>query len=741
MPLQFPGRVLAAMTVPAVGAAYSASTGAHGAAVSLTLPGGDYFMTQDGGLSGLLATWQQQLNDNVQGYPQTAAAMRAAVGYGTWSAGYLCNETSGNLAPAFGAPALAPISTPTYADPGPRGGIDLAVGLDSAGDGFTGGNVHDAGTGDLCLAWVGYFTGTPGSFTALIGKGSGADGWIIYVNSGFLVFGSHTATAHGVPLPVGWYAGMACIDRGAGAHRLAVMPLGGGPPSISSGVPDATYASSSSFIFGGGGTWLASAAAPCLLSALYVGTGAGAASGLSANLSTALTNFANAINAEWSVGMSEGDGRITVANSFWPASVQFTDTTLRDVAGFEYDFDYPKTPAQLAAAVGGGVYAAGAGWLCDEAAGSLAPIYGTGTLAPSSSPTYSNLGPRGGADKAVGFDSGGDIFTTIAAHNADATSDLIIAMVAKVTNPGAAGQVRLVLKASSLSPVFGYYLHTHTDGSMRAQIGDGVNAVTVSAATIPSDTWCVVLMVLERATNSLRVGYCPLFGGAAPTVSSIGNAGAVGTLTTAAGLEVGGGLGAGQQWQCAAWYLATGVGAATGLSANLPAALASFAASMKSQTGTKQCRGLWFPRTPIFVAESDPRLAPVGSDARTSVSGSGDRITHVGVYHRIHRSIRWSHVPISQIREQSAEYANGSFRTFWDDTQLAKGPIPWFHPGSSLCIVDHNGNVLGQDMQDGGPTEGWGVTDPRAVEPKRVDPRGYTGHWLVEIPELIAKDE
>jgi hypothetical protein len=167
---------------------------------------------------------------------------------------------------------------------------------------------------------------------------------------------------------------------------------------------------------------------------------------------------------------------------------------------------------------------------------------------------------------------------------------------------------------------------------------------------------------------------------------------------------------------------------------------ADIAAVATPQTGTKHARSVWFPDCPMFIADSDPRLAPVGHDGRTSVSGSGARATFVGVYHRIHRAVSWPSVPLERIREQSAPYANASFRTFWDDTQLARGPVSWFRPGSSLCIVDYNGAVLGEDMQAGGPTEGWGVTDVD-VEPKRNDPKGWVGLWTVTIPELIAKDE
>jgi hypothetical protein len=98
-------------------------------------------------------------------------------------------------------------------------------------------------------------------------------------------------------------------------------------------------------------------------------------------------------------------------------------------------------------------------------------------------------------------------------------------------------------------------------------------------------------------------------------------------------------------------------------------------------------------------------------------------------------------VPLDRIREQSATYANASWRKFWDDTQLGLGGLSWCQPSSPLAIVDYNGVVLGQDMQDGGPTYGWQVLDPSNVEPRRVNENGWDGRWLVEIPMLVARDE
>jgi hypothetical protein len=754
--MQFSTRVLAAMAVPAGGAACSVSIGASSAALTVTIPEADYFMTEDGGLDGLLATWQTQLNNNVQGYPQTAAAMGHAVGWGTWSAGWLFNITSGNDTGAFGGVTMTAVSTPTYSNEGPRGGIDLAVGFNSANDAFSAGDVLDVtGTDDLCVAWVAYIPSAPVGNPSLVSKYDGANGWQVYieaatgnirfqgVNGGGALFNADAGS--GSSHLGSWHVGLATIDRATGMTRVGTRSLAG-TSYVSAETATAATTTAGTATLNVGDLSSAPGTAPtgCYVAAVYVGTGASAATGLSTNISTALTNFANAVNASWSVAMSTTDGRITVANSFWPCAVSFTNTTQRDVLGFEYDFDYPQTAAQMALALGYGTWASGSIWLCNESSGDLAPTLGSITLADGSTPTYSNQGARGGSDKAIGFDSANDRFDGGAsAHNVTATDDLILLWVARV-DAIPSGSVDGII--SKLAAGAGYQVNIDTSGYVYFQgYTTGPSSLFSSfTQVVPSQQkqWHVGIAVLDRSTGKARVGTCAI--GGSPTVSTEMTC-AASSMSNSDAFRVGDRAdspgNAPTDTKIAYVAAVTGSGVATGLSANLSTALSNFASYMKSQTGTQQARGVWFPDCPLFVAESDPRMAPVGSDARTSVSGSGDRITHVGVYHRYHRSISWSHVPIDRIREQSATYANASFRTFWDDTQLARGDISWFYPGSSLCIVDHNGNILGEDMQTGGPAEGWGVTDPRAVEPKRADPNGWTGLWRVEIPELIAKDE
>lgn len=223
-------------------------------------------------------------------YPIAAAQMAAAVGFGTWSAGWMCDEASGSLSPAFGSPSLTAGGAPTYGNTGPLLS-DRAVGFrDNAADSFNAGNTHDVGTGDLCLAWAGKIIGTPTSFTSLFTKSDSASGWLVFYNNGSLVFQGFSGASVSVSAPTDWYAGMAVIDESTSHIRLGVCALSGTPSVSVEGATIATYATTASLTAGANPAWL-NAAPGSLLSSWYIGNGSGAATGMSANLSAALSNF------------------------------------------------------------------------------------------------------------------------------------------------------------------------------------------------------------------------------------------------------------------------------------------------------------------------------------------------------------------------------------------------------------------------------------------------------------------
>jgi hypothetical protein len=754
----FAGRCEALVKVPA-STTISVANGGQTAAQTVTLPAADYFMSSLGGLPGLLTTLQTQLNNNVQGYPQSALGMAAAVGAGVYTTGggYLCNEASGNLASVYGTPAtLTANGTPVYNTAGPKGGIDKAIAFDGNTDFFAAGASTDFdvnGTSDLIVAWVGKFTATPTAVEYLFAKGNvgAAAHWTIRYDSsdGLLHFllvsasGSKESTVSASTLIGQWYVGIAVIDRTAGNCRIGVQTLAGTQTLGASTALFAAETLTNANNFNVGNRSSANAAISQLFSAFYIATGTSAASGMAAGLSAALTNFANAINATWAVSLettaASNTARVSIGYTSPPAgvpsfSLDWTSTTLRDLLGFAYDLNYADTAAEWAAQIGGTWSAA---WHLNEASGNAAPTFGTPTLTASGTITYGIPGPRGGADKAISFAvgtsaqlSGGDVY------DVTATDDLLLAWVGYHTAAPAATR-SLVNKYSAGNPRWFVQITSAMSAAIVANNGTLEGSASV---TLPVGSWYVGMAIAERATGNLRIGYCPL--GGSPTVSSAGTAN-TGTWANAADFTLGriaGILDSIENMYLADFAIGVGAGIATGFTAGLSTALSNFAATFaQTRTGTQQARGVWIPDCPLFIADSDPRLAPVGSDARSTVSPTGESITFVGNYFREHKSLRWSHCPIAQIREQSATYANASWLTFWNDTQLGKGHS-WFLPGSNLLIVDHTGQVVGSDMQAWGPTRGWAVLNPNEVQPKRVHPGGWPGHWSVEFPQIVAKD-
>jgi hypothetical protein len=339
--VSFAGRVEALFRVPTGGAAASVSSGALTSAVTVTTPAASYFHTAAGGISSWATTFQTQLNTNVLPFPDNAASLAAAIGYGVWTtgAGWLMQEASGTLAASFGSPSLTAVSSPTYRNSGTTTG-DYAVGFDSAADAFSGGDVFDAtATDDLVVAWVGKCSSSSSLFD-LMGKWSGAGaGWLIYENSGTIIFASRDGVDQITPscgsnASGSWHVGIAVLDRTNNLARVGICPLGGSPTVSASTASTlvGTLANASSLTVGASGGF--GAPTDFLCSAMYVVSGTSAAGSLVANLSTALTNFASAINSSFTVSLSATTGLYTISNSFWTYGITWSDTNQRDLAGF-----------------------------------------------------------------------------------------------------------------------------------------------------------------------------------------------------------------------------------------------------------------------------------------------------------------------------------------------------------------------------------------------------------------------
>lgn len=348
----FKGRVESRVTVPSGGASVSATIANGAGAKTATVAAGDFFLTSAGGVSSLITAFQTALNAACSPYPTTAATAAAAIGYGDFTSGacWLMQEASGSLSAAFGAPSLAAVSSPTYQNAGTTTG-DYAIGFNSANDAFSGGDVCDVtATDDLIVAWVGYVPAAAGGNYSVVSKYDGANGWQIYlesgtgnvrfqgVNGGVALFNADAGNGsyHGA----GWHVGIAVIDRSTGKARIGTRSLAG-TTTVSAEATTAATSTAGTAALRLGDLSSSPGTAPIgtYLSAVYVVSGSSVATGLSANLEAALTTFANAINAAWTVSLetATGTGLVSInwsgyATPTW--SLSWTSTDLRNLLGF-----------------------------------------------------------------------------------------------------------------------------------------------------------------------------------------------------------------------------------------------------------------------------------------------------------------------------------------------------------------------------------------------------------------------
>jgi hypothetical protein len=745
-------RIEAQMTVPAT-QQVSAAVGSSGAAAStLTATSGATY------LASVLTDLQTQLNNNVQGYPQTAAAIAAALSAGvfTTGAGYLCNESTGNLASVYGTPAtLTANGTPVYNTAGPRAGIDKAIGFDDNADFFAGGtgDFDVNGTSDLIVAWVGKFTGAPSvnEYIFVKGNAGAAAKWTIRYDpaDGLIHFlltsasGTKESTASVASIGVGnWYVGIGVIDRGAGNVRVGLRTLAGVASVGSSTALFAgeTLSNVDAFTFGNRSS--ANACINQLFSAFYIATGTSCASGMAAGLSTALSNFAAAVNAAWSVTRSDVTGRVSIVYSAPPGgapsnSLDWLSTAYRDMLGFTRNINYAATAAEIAADLGMGIFTTGAGYACNEASGNLASAFGTpATLTASGSPTYGNLGPRGGIDKAIGFASGNQSFDGGNVFDVVATDDLIIAWAGKFSAAGAAFDQLF----SKVAAVFASGWSVCLDGAgtgLIAGAGAAGSQVTGSASlTSLYGEWHVGIAVMDRSTGKMRVGLRGITSG---TSSISTEATITGSFTTAATFRFGASAWINQApstFQCSAFYIADGAGIATGLSANLATALSNFAATFGTWTGAKSAKGVWCPGFQIDMdnGRGDPKQAPRGDDGAAVLTPTGALygISSNRWYHQ--RNLAYRMLPKNKVWAADALYVNEDYETFYLDTQRKQHS--WFDSFAPLKIYWDNAGVA--TLLGNGTVSAWRLPNPRTLDQLRSSVDNFTGLVDVELGDAYS---
>lgn len=492
-------------------------------------------------------------------YPKTGLEMNTIVGYGKWTSGWNFNILSGSDPGEFGGIAMDPTGTPVYGLSGPRGEPDLAVGFDGVSEGFVAGNVLNAGAGDDVI-----LAGTllveaepPANNQNHLAKKLGTSGYLVtlqkFGNPQLVLFVTDGVDSPqvgvdfpGNVIPIGqWITWMAVLERGTNKMRIA-MKISSGAIVVSTETDVSAVGSLSNtdfFALGASGSF------KLRFSCLYAGVGAGIATGLSANLSKAITNFSDAIFSKYVV------------------SPQYIVR------------DYPETAVEVNKAVKYGKWKSG--WLFNIAGGNDPGAFGSITLTSSSTPTYSNTGPLGGNDFAVGFDSGGvDAFNGGNNFDVGTTDDLIFAGVAKLSADLVNGdRVWLVSKWNGTT---GYFVHLYrnssTDAGIYIYVKDGVDEVYSIAGVpngiLPIGEWFSWISVVERGTNKSRIAIRTFNG--VTRISAESSITSIGSLSNASAFIVGSGT-TDKSWQCAALYAGTGLNVAAGMSANLEAAIDNFA--------------------------------------------------------------------------------------------------------------------------------------------------------------------
>jgi hypothetical protein len=294
-------------------------------------------------ISDLVDELETSLNHNVQGYPKTAAAMASAVGYGTWANGWLFDITSGNDTGAFGGATFTAVSSPLYGFEGPRGGVDLMVGSDSVADGFDAGNIHDVGAADDIIAAFALYAPNIAGNEDIWGRDNGSTGYILVREGAALALyvrdGVDTVRVEAAIDPLVPTICLLALARASSDVRIATIPFYGGAVSInaaSSAAAVGSLVNATNYLIGDNGTYRAGG---MRIGAHYVGSGVGAATGATANMTTAISNLQAALNASWTASLSATDGTVTIdwtgyASPVWSLALS---TTLRDVLGFTAD--------------------------------------------------------------------------------------------------------------------------------------------------------------------------------------------------------------------------------------------------------------------------------------------------------------------------------------------------------------------------------------------------------------------
>jgi hypothetical protein len=242
------------------------------------------------------------------------------------------------------------------------------------------------------------------------------------------------------------------------------------------------------------------------------------------------------------------------------------------------------------------------------------------------------------------------------------------------------------------------------------------------------------MAAMERGVGA-RVGFYGLRSGTT-AISTVASVSSIGSLNSATNWLLGhGAYGPNAAMSMSAFYIGAGTGAAGGMCNGLSTVLSNFASYMKSQTGTEAAEGVFIPDCSLYL-DADPAQAPRVSDLRTTRGPTGIVLGLSGNSFRRHRGLVWSHVPIDRVWESHATYANGSWESFFNTTQMGFGHA-WFTPSSPIQIYCHDGTVVGGAYNNGAGVSGWYITGLDSIEPRNSE-REYTQLFRIELPEIVS---
>lgn len=229
--------------------------------------------------------------------------------------------------------------------------------------------------------------------------------------------------------------------------------------------------------------------------------------------------------------------------------------------------NYPRSNAEMIKAIGyPGSWTAGL--LCQETATPLVEVFGPGsTFAAVSTPTYGTAGPFGATDKAVTFtDASGQAFqsSSTSTYDPGTNGDLVLVLVARFNNPTASCNIVSKMTGGGV----GWQLFNN------ATTLEWINTNQNVTRTFASHVWYVIVATVDQSSG--KVGLCITSDGtttssttATFTVpSNMSNAASLylgyNTLTVATGCDI------------AAMYIASGLGTAGPITANIDAAAKNF---------------------------------------------------------------------------------------------------------------------------------------------------------------------